>query len=266
MNLFNIFLKRDIRTFDLDWTSLTKEELRSASEYEKSIKIKEYNNSLFSQENIYSYMQEFQRINGNEQFLVGSGIFSFAKKHSAYKNFIDIGSGYAIIPLLLGLNKDLSILSTDYNYDQIELLKKTINIGNINFECLDLFKTNFKSFKGQDVLLINGTEFGLYDKTIENINKAAYEYNIKEIWITTNHIFDWSFRRNQSYLFHILRTIFRSKSLKKGRLIGFYRSLFLLKSLFSNYCLVEKIPKFNTSQRLFIRFQLKKNLSSSKVI
>ena len=205
-------------------------------------------------------MQEFQRINGNEQFLVGAGIFAFAKKHIAYKNFIDIGSGYAIIPLLIGINKDLSILSTDYNCDQIELLEKTIDIENIKFECLDLFKTNFRIFKGQDVLLINGTEFGLYDKTIEKINKAAYEHNIKEIWITTNHIFDWSFRRNQSYLFHILRIIFRSKNLKKERLIGFYRSLFLLKSLFSNYCLVDKIPNFNTSQKLFLRFQLKKSL------
>ena len=258
MNLFDRFLKRDIRTLDEDWTSLKKEELRCASEYEKSTTLKKYNNSLFSQEDIYSYLQEFYKINGNEQFLIGLGIFSFTKKHTAYKNFIDIGSGYAIIPLLIGINKDLSILSTDYNSDQIELLDKTINTENIKFECLDLFNTNFKSFKGQDVLLINGTEFGLYDKTIENINKAAYEHNIKEIWITTNHIFEWNFRRNQSYLFHILRIIFRTKNLKKGRLIGFYRSLFLLKSLFSNYCLVEKIPNFNTSQRLFLRFQLKK--------
>ena len=71
-------------------------------------------------------MQEFQRINGNEQFLVGAGIFAFAKKHIAYKNFIDIGSGYAIIPLLIGINKDLSILSKDYNCDQIELLEKQL--------------------------------------------------------------------------------------------------------------------------------------------
>ena len=43
--------------------------------------------------------------------------------------------------------------------------------------------------------------------------------------------FEWCFRRNQSYLFHLLGIIFTLKSLKKGRLIKFYRSFFLLKPL-----------------------------------
>ena len=249
------FQKRSIRSQESILNkNKEKDKLRSANEYENLSYQKTYDQNYSTILNIYDYLSIFQKITGENIIQTGIGLLAMTKKYN-YKNFLDIGTGEGIIPIILGMNKKVSVLGTDYNSKQIDFLRNKINIKNVTFALDNLFDSNLESFKNVDVLLMNGIEAVLNDDDIIRINNAAVKYKIKQIWITSNHIFEWNFKKNKSYIYNIFYLIFNQEKFKKGRLIGFYRSLSWLKFLFKGYKLIEHKNDFNSSGRHLIQFQ-----------
>ncbi len=172
---------------------------------------------------------------------------------SQSKNFLDLGTGEGCIPLLMKLDAKVNILAADFNKKLMDELQEKFGDERGSFSFADLECFDEELCRDRDVILLNGTKFALSDAAISNIASAAQKHKVKEIWLTTNHVFEWNFKKDRSYLLNLARMLLRPKSFKKGRLIGYYRSQTLLSNLLRPYCLVERVVG-GGDERLFLKY------------
>lgn len=252
------FHKRDIRTLKETLSHVESlENLREADDYALSEEQKQFEQHFQGVNNAYDYIRQYATEYGGNHITIGAGLLELTLLEKHYKKYMDLGTDAGIIPILMGHNKNIQIHAVDYNYRKMEFIKARIQIDNLSFSTLNLFNDDLDVLKNTDVVLLNGTEFALDDDTLIALNKKIEIYDIKEIWLTTNHVFEWNFKPDRSYFINLLYLTLKPKVFKQGRLIGFYRSLSLLLKLFPNFKLIDYRPDFCGTERLFLRLKNK---------
>ena len=257
---FTHFHKRDIRTLALDLSAEGRnEELRSAQEYENSDAQKEFETLVEKSEDSFEYVARIVKLHRTSLF-VGTGQLDLSLRCD-YKNYLDIGTGYGLMPFFISLNSSIEVFASDYNSRQVSVLQNTLKRRNLTYSVQDLFKDDLSNFSGKDVLIMGGLEFALDEITLRRINAAAAKHRIKEIWLTTNHIFEWNLKPNRSYIKNIALLALKPRVFKKGRLIGYYRSETLLLNIFKDFKIIDRKPDAFGSDVLFLRLLNQNNLS-----
>ena len=253
--LNHLFQKRDIRTFRPEFLISTKDfdTLRYREEYEQSENQKKFEDVLFRSKNKFEYIQNFFAEYSPDFLMLCTKLLKLSFK-LPYKQYVDIGTGEGIIPIFLSLNKTLQITATDINAKMMEMLQNRFGDETINFAYVNVEELREKiNYNEKEVVMLNGVEFALSDSAIRRLATQAYKAGVLEIWITSNHIFEWNFKPGRGYFKNLALMIGSPNKFKHGRLIGFYRSKSFLSHLLKKYRLTERhIEKGD--ERIFLRF------------
>ncbi len=157
------------------------------------------------------------------------------KRESLYGNTniiheVGCGAGDNVI-FLKSMFPNLKIIASDFNEEQIQRLKNIRDLEDVSFEVIDLMK-DYSKFTKSDILLMWGVDFAIDNKSISNIVQYCSKNNItSKIHIFSNHILT-----SVPLLKKIVKdSLSSSDSTKRGRLIGWHRSVKLISQLMSPY-------------------------------